>query len=494
MNVDNLNSKIINATKWSSITEIAAKLVSPVTNMILARILVPEAFGVVATVTMIISFAEMFTDSGFQKYLVQHEFKNIEEKYKNANVAFWTNFSISVILWGLIVLCSEKLAILVGNPGLGNVISIACIQLPITAFSSIQMALYKRKFDFKTLFLVRIISSFIPFIVTIPLALVGLSYWSLIIGSLTIRLSNAVILSIKSDWKPNFYYSIKILKEMLSFSIWSLIEAVSIWLTSWIDTFIIGSVLNQYYLGLYKTSITMVNSLMALISSSIIPVLFSTLSRLQNDDIKFTSIYFKFQRLVSIIAFPLGIGVFLYRDLATEIILGSQWRESSNIVGIWALTSSIMVVFSNFNSEVYRSKGNPKLSFLSQILHLLFLIPACIISASYGFWPLVYTRSLVRIQGILVGFILMKFFIGIPVFKTIRNVAQTAISAIIMGILGYLLKQVNNGSLWSFLSIIICIIIYFGILLIFPSMRKEIFNLVNNLIPKGIRKFKIKKY
>ena len=219
MNEDNLNKKIIKATKWSSITEIAAKLVTPVTNMILARILLPEAFGVAATVTMITSFAEMFTDSGFQKYLVQHEFKNVDEKYKNANVAFWTNFCISIILWGFIVIFSEQLAVLVGNPGLGKVISIACIQLPITAFSSIQMALYRRNFDFKTLFIVRIVSIFIPFVVTIPLALIGLSYWSLIIGSLTSQLSNAFILTIKSDWKPKFYYSIEILKEMFSFSI-----------------------------------------------------------------------------------------------------------------------------------------------------------------------------------------------------------------------------------------------------------------------------------
>ena len=209
MNEDNFNKKIVNATKWSSITEIVAKLVCPVTNMILARILVPEAFGVATTVTMITSFAEMFTDSGFQKYLLQHEFKSIDEKYKNANVAFWTNFIISIILWGFIVLFSEQLAILVGNPGLGNVISIACIQLLFTAFSSMQMALYRRKFDFRTLFIVRLVSIFIPFVVTIPLALSGLSYWSLIIGTLTIHLSNAVILTIKSDWKPKFYDSVK---------------------------------------------------------------------------------------------------------------------------------------------------------------------------------------------------------------------------------------------------------------------------------------------
>lgn len=493
MNEDNLSKKIVDATKWSSITEIVAKLVSPVTNMILARILVPEAFGVVATVSMITSFAEMFTDAGFQKYLVQHEFKNINEKYKNANVAFWTNFTISIILWSFIVLFSKQLAILVGNPGLANVISIACIQLLITAFTSIQIALYKRNFDFKTLFIVRIISILIPFVITIPLAFAGLSYWSLIIGSLTNHLLNAVILTIKSDWKPRFNYSIKTLKEMLSFSMWSLIEAISIWLTTWIDVFIIGSILNQYYLGLYKTSTTMVNGLMALIKSSVIPVLFSTLSRLQNEDIRFTKMYFKFQRIISIMVFPLGVGIYLYSDLATEIMLGSQWREASGIIGNWALTSSIMTVFGNLCSEVYRAKGKPKLSFLAQILHLMILVPACIISSRYGFWALVYTRSWIRLQFVLVHFILIKYLIDISIIKTIKNVSQTAISTICMGVLGYFLKQLNDGIIWSFVSIFICIIFYSGILLLFPSMRREIFSLIKMVIPKNVaERFKIK--
>ena len=81
MNSNNLNKKIGMAAKWSIATEIAAKLISPVSNMILARFLTPEAFGVVATVTMVTSFADMFTDAGFQKYLVQHEFKDKNDQY-----------------------------------------------------------------------------------------------------------------------------------------------------------------------------------------------------------------------------------------------------------------------------------------------------------------------------------------------------------------------------------------------------------------------------
>ncbi|WP_240259918.1 lipopolysaccharide biosynthesis protein [Clostridium perfringens] len=486
---EKFSSKIVNATKWSSITEIAAKIVSPVTNMILARIISPEAFGVVATITMIMSFADMFTDAGFQKYLVQHEFKDENEKFENANVAFWTNLGISIFLWVIIIIFRNYISKLVGNPGLGNVIAIACVQLLLTSFSSIQMALYRRDFDFKTLFLVRMLSVGIPFIITIPLAFLGFGYWSLIIGSIVIQLSNAIIMTLKSKWKPHLFYSIKILKEMMSFSIWSLVEAISIWFTSWADMFIIGTSLSQYYLGLYKTSIAMVNIIMSLITSAIVPILFSALSRLQNDDEKFNKMYFSTQKIVSIFVFPLGIGIYLYRDLATTILLGSKWSEASDIVGVWALTSTIMIVFGNLCSEVYRAKGRPKLSFLAQILHLVVLVPVCIIGSKYGFWILVYARAWVRMEFVLVHFIIMKFLIGISVSKTFKSILPTAISSIAMGILGLLLREISKGLLWTLISVLICSLFYFAILYLFPSMRlyiNKVLKKVNSNIIKKI--------
>jgi O-antigen/teichoic acid export membrane protein len=478
-----LGKSILKATKWSTITELATRLVAPITNMILARILAPEAFGVVATVTMIITFADMFTDAGFQKYLVQHEFKDDDEKFKYTDVAFWTNLTISLLLWGIISIFSGNIANMVGNPGLGNVIIIACIQLPLTSFSSIQMALYRRDFNFKTLFYVKLIAVFIPFFITIPLAYIGFSYWSLIIGAIVTQFLNATILTVKSLWKPRWFFKIELLKNMFSFSVWSLIEAISIWFTMWIDAFIIGSALNAYYLGLYKTSTTLVNALMGLITASVVPVLFSALSRLQNDNERFNEMFFKAQKIVSIFVFPMGVGVYLYSTLATQIILGDKWIEAGPVIGIWALTSSMMIVFSHFSSEVYRAKGRPKLSFIAHLLHLVVLVPVCVISAKYGFWPLVYARSLIRLQGLLVGFVIMKFVIGIPMFNTIKNIFPTALSAVAMGVFGFLLQQIFTSLLWDIVSIILCSLFYFRLLFIFPSMRREIFGL--------FRKFKI---
>ena len=149
MSEKNINKKVGNATKWSIFTEIVVKLISPITNMILARILVPEVFGVVATVTMIVSFTDIFTDAGFQKYLIQHQFKNNDDEDLSICVAFWTNICVSIILWLLIFLFSNQLSIAVGNPGLGHVISIGSLVLPLTSFSSIQTALYRKKLNFK---------------------------------------------------------------------------------------------------------------------------------------------------------------------------------------------------------------------------------------------------------------------------------------------------------------------------------------------------------
>ena len=145
-----LSPKVGMAVKWSTITEIIAKLISPILNMILARLLSPEAFGLVATVTMVVTFAEVFTDAGFQKYIVQHEFQDAEDLDSSTNVAFWTNFVFSLLFFAAIVLFADPIAVLVGSEGAGTAIIAACVAIPLVSFSSIQMARYRRSFDFKT--------------------------------------------------------------------------------------------------------------------------------------------------------------------------------------------------------------------------------------------------------------------------------------------------------------------------------------------------------
>ena len=474
------NHKIVNATKWSAVAEVLAKLITPVTTMVLARLLTPDAFGVVATITMIISFAEIFTDAGFQKYVIQHEFVDDNDRDESTNVAFWSNLALAFILWGIIAVFNAPLARLVGNPGLGHVITIACVSLPLQAFSSIQMANYKRDLDFRTLFKVRLAGVLVPLVVTIPLAFIMHSYWALVIGTIAVNLVNALVLTIYSTWRPKWYYSWNKLHEMLSFTIWSIIESVSIWLTSYIDIFIVGVTLSQYYLGLYKTSMTTVAQITTLITAATTPVLFSSLSRLQDNRQEFEQLFFRFQKLVGILIIPLGVGIYVFRDFITLVLLGSQWMEAAGFIGLWGLTSAITIVLAHYSSEVYRSLGKPRLSVLAQVLHIIVLWPVVQIAVQYGFDTLCCARALVRLELVLVQLLITYFVVKLPPFDMIKNVFPEIVASTLMGIVGWMLLTLNTTMIWTVFSILICMIIYFACIFAFKNDRHIIVAFIQN--------------
>ena len=449
--------------------------------MVLARLLTPEAFGVVATITMIITFAEIFTDAGFQKYLIQHEFKDDQDKEESTNVAFWSNLTLSLFLWLVIGIFAEPLARVVGNPGLGDVITIACLSIPLAAFSSIQMALYKRAFDFKTLFKARIAGILVPIVVTIPLAIITKSFWALVIGTIVTNVVNAVVLTYYSAWKPRLFYSFAKLKEMLSFSIWSMIEAITIWMTGYIDIFIIGVFLNEYLLGVYKTSMTTVGQITALITAATTPILFSALSRLQNNRSEFEALFFKFQKMVGLLVIPLGVGIFCFKDLITQILLGGQWGEAANFIGLWGLTSALTIVLSHYSSEVYRSIGRPKLSALAQFLHIIVLCPAMLIAVDYD-WETVYiTRSLVRLELIAVNLIIMQVVINMSTYAMIKNIMPSVLASVVMGIVGVAMLTISPSIIWAMFSLLVCVGIYLFTVTRFNNERQVIKSFVQQI-------------
>ena len=444
--------------------------------MILARLLAPDAYGVMAMAMIVISFAELFTDAGFQKYLIQHEFATEEDKYKSTTVAFWSNFVLSMTIWAVIVIFSDQIATQVGSPGYGLVISVSCVCIPLAAFSSIQMALYKRHFDFKTLFLVRIIGIAVPLLVTVPIAYFYRSYWALIIGMIVKNMINAIILTWKSPWKPHFYYSWKRLKQMFSFTMWTMVEQISIWATSYADLFIVGVILNQHYLGLYRVSMSTVGQFMGIITAATTPVLFSSLSRLQGDDEAFKRMFYKFQKLVGLLIIPMGVGIFLFSDLITAILLGDKWGDASFFIGVWALSSTIMIVLSHYCSEVYRAKGKPKISFWVQISHIAFLIPTLMWAIHYSFDFLCTARAIVRLQLMVANLICVYFLMKMTPLDMLKQLFPAILGATAMAAVVILLPE--PPSMWIKATyLLLAVVVYLSVIMLFKTDRSILLNI-----------------
>ena len=368
---------------------------------------------------MVISFAEMLADAGFQKFLVQYEFESEEAKQKSVSVAFISNIVLAIVLWIAIIVCRDELASLVGNEGLGIPLAVMGAMLPLSAFSSIQMAMYRRNFNFKFLLSIRMITIITPLFVSIPMALAGFDYWSLIAGLLVAQLFTAIALCVRQGKLISIYFSYPIFRNMFSFSAWSLAEAFSIWLTAWVDTFIISHFLNAYYLGVYKMPTAIVTTVMAIATSSMAPVLFSALSRHQHNKEEFEKTFLTFQRYMALFLVPLGVGMFVYQDFIVQILLG----------------------------------------------------PVIYICVQYDFTTFVYARSIVRIQMIGVLLYLLAVYVKMNAWSVIFNIKAYIITSAIVGIGSYALLHVYNRMIWTIFCICVSLISYLVVLYLFPTER-----------------------
>ena len=468
---DDLSKKAAKALKWSSITEIAAKIISPVVNMLLARILAPEAFGMLATVTMVISFAEVFVESGFQKFLIQHNFESQKRGQQFMSVAFWTNLIFSFVIWGMVIGFRDFLAALAGNEGLGLPIALTGVTIPLFGIIGIQNSQLRKELEFKKLFYVRLVSSLIPLVVTLPLAILGMGYWSLIIGNIVGILVRSVSLAFVGKFKPSFYFNFLDLRQMLRAGVWTITDGVAMWMTNWIDSLLIAHYMSEYYLGLYKNSVATVTSIFGIITAALTPVLFTVLSRLQNDTERFNHTFLSTQRVLSVFLLPIGFGMFLYRDLVTGILFGESWIEATDIVGIIALTTALRTIFISIYGEAYRAKGKFYVPLIRQLIDLSILIPTCILSVQNGFWTLVYARAFIKLDLIIVDAFLIWLICRISLKQTIKTIFPSMVATLSMVGVVILLQHIGDSTLWSIASICISAVIYFAVLFCFRVER-----------------------
>ncbi len=483
-NAIEIQKKSKKSLKWSTFGEIIGRLITPITTAILSRILAPEIFGIVTTITIVISFCEIFSEGGFSKYIIQSDFVNEDEKSKSITVAFWSNFILSVILFAFICVFNKPLAKLVGSSGYEIPLIVACVQVPIYSFNGTFTASFRREFKFKQLFYIRIVTAIVNLCCSVPLALMGLKHWSIIIGNIVSMCMTAIIMCFISEWKPKLYYKFSLLKKMFSFSALNLFESLLIWLCTWVSSIIISNGMSQYYLGIYKNANSMVNSLFGIVTASIIPVLFASLSRLKNDEIAFKDMYYKMQSLAAFILLPMGAGLFLYKDLATKILFGDQWGDAGIVVGVSCAIKSLVVVFSYFASEVYRAKGKPSISIYTQAILLMVSIPVCLLTVKSNFITFVIASACADLTLVFMSFVFLKSIFKFQLKPIILNFLRPFICCIIMIVVSLLLKKINGNWWFDIISIIICMIIYFGSY--FVLFHKDFVGKINTFFSRHI--------
>lgn len=404
------------ALGWNMLGEATAKLAAPVSSMIVARLVTPESFGIAAMGVLFISLAEILVDSGFQKYIIQHDFKDDTELRMYASAAFSASLISAFIITVLLIIFSVPLSEIVGIAGHSDVICMASLGVPFIALGSVSGGIMRRRLDFRRVAHVRMFVSLTVMLFTITAACLLRDYRAIIAGAVFSAAVTGIGLFVKSGFRPRLHIDLRLIGDMLWFSTWSTLESLAVWLTLYIDLFIVGNALDNHHLGLYRTGMVTGGQLFALVTSTFAPVMFASLSR-ATDRNDFMTMFRRFQRSASLIIIPLGLAVFFFSDTVTGLLLGPQWGEAAWLIGLWGLTGIPVILVSHFASEVYRSLGRPDWSLLSQLLHIAALVPVVIIFSQYDFGTLCTARALVRLEGVAVNIVMLCLIYRLPTLK-----------------------------------------------------------------------------
>ena len=481
--------KVNRATGWSFAGEIPAKLVMPITNMLLARILAPSVFGIIATVNMVVSLSDIFIEAGFQLYLIQHPFKDRKELNDYASSALWVSMALSLVMYALIAVFRDSIAVWVGSPGYGDVVAVSSLSIPMVSVISILQALYKRDLNYKHLFIRRILGLIVPLVVTVPLALAGWGVWALVTGSLAGKVVNLLTLLGNKEYHPKFTCKLGHIAKMAPFCMTTLVSYILSWATKWVDIFIIGNLLDDYYTGLYKNSQTTVVGIVSMFTAAMTPVLFSVLCRCSDDDKKVMDNMCSFTERIALILMPMGFGMLVCRRLVTSILLGSQWLEATTFIGIWGLCTVFSAVYATYCREVCRAKGKPQLNVLVQSIFLCIIIPASFFGAKQGFHTMIWLRSGADLMLIPIYYVVISIFLKLTPLKLLKVTLPYFAAAAVMAAALWLLKQLYSGVWFELVLVPLGAVLYFGILCLFPKKRKQLMGLVN----KGLSMVKKKR-
>ncbi|MCD4621617.1 lipopolysaccharide biosynthesis protein, partial [Proteus mirabilis] len=206
-------NQIIKSLKWSAIERLATQLVQLVVMLILAKMLGPEAFGLMGILAIFIAISQVLVDSGLNSAII----RKTNRKEIDFSTAFIFNILISLICYIILFSIAPFIAVYFHQPELTNLTRILSLIIIINSFSMIQKTKLTITLDFKTQAIASLLSAIISGLTALIAAYLNYGVWSLVLQSIIFSLFSVLFLNILSPWKPSLKFSLYSFRDLFSF-------------------------------------------------------------------------------------------------------------------------------------------------------------------------------------------------------------------------------------------------------------------------------------
>ncbi len=466
-----LKNKSKEGIKWSFVETIGVRLFSVSTYFILAKLLDPVAFGLVALTNTFIFFSEIFVEQGFIAALVQK--KSLEKS--DLSSAFWGNVGLGAILFLLTYLGSPWVASLYDEPLLTQLLRVHALTYIVSSFTKVHLALLQRNLEFKKIAVARTVAIVVSCVVSIILAYRGYGVWSLVFQQIIFNFLQAVLLWFQHTWRPSAEFSWLHYRSIFSFGSMLMLNRFAIYLIRYADTLLIGYFLGTGPLGYYSFAQKIFITLTDLVDLTFSKVIFSVFSLLQDKKDELTSKFYKFTDLLATVSFPMFAMAFVFTPSIIFLFFGEKWTASIPVIQILSIAGVLNGFYSCFN-HFLASIGKVGLNLNIKIVQLCMSLILMFIAVQFSVEWVATTHIVVMLITLVIMFVFARKFISLNVNRYLASLLKPLLMSLLIVILVYTSSQIVKVTLpvialQAFASMAICL----GyLLLVKPNLLEEL--------------------
>ncbi len=375
----NLGKKSKIGLLWDLSGSLLKQLIFLVVTIILARILGPKEYGLIAMALVFIHIAHVFTDAGFTSGLIQQ--KNTKDIALSS--IFYINLVISILLSILIILLAPFIADFYEEPRLVDVLIYLSIVPPIAALGRVQSTILTKVIDFKSLTIRGVISSIVSGGLGILAALNDYGVYSLVIQQISGVAISTILLWYATKWRPKLEFSMFEVKRLFSYSSYVFLDVILRQTFNKIDTVFIGKVFSPVILGFYSRAETLKSQVQSYTTQSLSKVIFPVLSTLQDNDEGFLYTYLKVFKIITGLIVFIVAPLYFLSHFIIMLLLGPKWEQSVIIFQLLILTL-ITTPQINVMGKAILAKGHSKLKFHIGLIQRLIKLSPIAVGLFYG--------------------------------------------------------------------------------------------------------------
>ena len=427
-------SLVIKSLAWKFLEKMGTRGISFVISVVLARLLAPHEYGLIAMISIFFAISGTLIEGGFGSALIQK---------KNAtNIDFSTIFYVSLssafLLYSILYICAPLIASFYNQPILSTIVRVSGLSLFLGAINSVQGAYLSKNMMFRKSFLCNIISTVLSGIIGITMAYKGYGVWALVSQSLFAGVFNTLYMWFAIGWRPQLVFSFQSLKELFGFGSKILITSLIISLFKNIRGLVIGKMYAPAMLAFFEKGKSMPNLIISNLSSTIQGILFPVLSNSQDDKAKVKSILKRSIKTSALLVFPCITLLFVTARPLVILLFTEKWLPTVPFLQIFCLAYIILPIQSA-NMQVVQSLGRSdltlKIETIKKILELIIMVISFTISVEAVAWGIVIYNYVCLFINLYPNRKLIKY----SYHEQISDILPNLIAAFCMGLFVYFL-------------------------------------------------------